>query len=235
MLFHDRRDAGRVLAQAIRASHDGRDWVDPVVLGLPRGGVPVAFEVARELSLPLDVLVVRKLGVPGQEELAMGAIASGGTVVINQVVVHELGISLETIEEVAQQERMEVERRECAYRNGQPARVGGRTAILIDDGLATGSSMMAAARSLRSRAREVIVAVPVAAESTCNKLRSEGDQIICATTPQLFFALGMFYRNFAQITDEEVRTLLSNARGWHRTEDATTEHSEAKLAGPPYP
>jgi putative phosphoribosyl transferase len=213
MLFHDRRDAGRILAQAIRALHDERDWVDPVVLGLPRGGVPVAFEVARELSLPLDVLVVRKLGVPGQEELAMGAIASDGTVVINQVVVHELGISLETIEEVAQQERMEVERRECAYRDGQaPARVGGRTAILIDDGLATGSSMMAAARSLRSRARQVIVAVPVAAESTCNKLRSEVDQIICATTPQLFFALGMFYRNFAQTTDEEVRTLLSKAR-----------------------
>lgn len=213
MLFYDRRDAGRVLAQAIRASCDGRDWVDPVVLGLPRGGVPVAFEVARELSLPLDVLVVRKLGVPGQEELAMGAIASGGTEVINQVVVHELGISLETIEEVAQQERMEVERRECAYRDGRaPARVGGRTAILIDDGLATGSSMMAAARSLRSRARQVIVAVPVAAESTCNKLRSEVDQIICATTPQLFFALGMFYRNFVQTTDEEVRTLLSKAR-----------------------
>jgi predicted phosphoribosyltransferase len=213
MLFQDRRDAGRVLAQAIRASHDGRDWVDPVVLGLPRGGVPVAFEVARDLSLPLDVVVVRKLGVPGQEELAMGAIASGGTVVINQVVVHELGISLETIEEVAQQERMEVERRECAYREGQePARLGGRTAILIDDGLATGSSMMAAARSLRSRARQVVVVVPVAAESTCNKLRSEVDQIICATTPQIFFALCMFYRNFAQTTDEEVRTLLSKAR-----------------------
>lgn len=213
MLFQDRRDAGRVLAQAIRASRDGRDWVEPVVLGIPRGGVPVAFEVARELSIPLDLLVVRKLGVPGQEELAMGAIASGGTVVINQMVVHELGISLETIEEVVQQERMEIERRERAYRDGRaPARVEGRTAILIDDGLATGSSMMAAARSLRSRARQVIVAVPVAAESTCNELRREVDKIICATTPQLFFAVGMFYRNFAQTPDEEVRTLLSKAR-----------------------
>jgi len=213
MLFQDRRDPGRVLAQAIRASRDWRDWVDPLVLGIPRGGVPVAFEVARELSMPLDLLVVRKLGVPGQEELAMGAIASGGTVVINQMVVHELGISLETIEEVAQQERMEIERRERAYRDGRaPARVEGRTAILIDDGLATGSSMMAAARSLRSRARQLIVAVPVASESTCNELRSEVDQIICATTPQLFFAVGMFYRNFAQTTDEEVRTLLSKAR-----------------------
>lgn len=212
MLFQDRRDAGRVLAQAIRTSRDGGDWVDPIVVGLPRGGVPVAFEVARELSLPLDILVVRKLGVPGQEELAMGGIASGGTVVINQVVVHELGISLETIEEVAHQERMEIERRERAYRDGRaPARVEGRTAILIDDGLATGSSMTAAARSLRSRARQVIVAVPVAAESARNKLRSEVDQIICATTPQLFFAVGMFYHNFAQTTDEEVRTLLSKA------------------------
>src|SRR5258705_2001786 len=213
MLFQDRRDAGRVLAQAIRALRGWGVWVDPVVLGIPRGGVPVAFEVARELSMPLDLLVVRKLGVPGQEELAMGAIASGGTVVINQMVVHELGISLETIEEVAQQERMEIERRERAYRDGRaPARVEGRTAILIDDGLATGSSMMAAARSLRSRARQLIVAVPVAAESTCNELRSEVDQIICATTPQLFFAVGMFYRNFAQTTDEEVRTLLSKVR-----------------------
>lgn len=210
MMFQDRRDAGRVLAQAIKAS---RDWVDAIVLGLPRGGVPVAFEAAYELSLPLDILVVRKLGVPGQEELAMGAIASGGTVVINQIVVHELGISLETIEEVADQEKVEIERRELAYRDGRPpARIEGRTAILIDDGLATGSSMMAAARSLRSRARQVIVAVPVAAESTCNELRSEVEQIICATTPRQVFSVGMFYRNFAQTTDEEVRALLSQAR-----------------------
>lgn len=210
MMFQDRRHAGQVLAQAIKASSD---WVDAIVLGLPRGGVPVAFEVARELSLPLNVLVVRKLGVPGKEELAMGAIASGGTVVINQIVVHELGISLETIEEVAEQEKVEIDRRELAYRDGRPpARVEGRTVILIDDGLATGSSMMAAARSLRSRARQVIVAVPVAAESTCNELRSEVDQIICATIPQQFFAVGMFYRNFAPTTDEEVRALLSQAR-----------------------
>ena len=211
MMFQDRKDAGRVLAQAIRAS---RDWVDAIVLGLPRGGVPVAFEVAREFSLPLDILVVRKLGVPWQEELAMGAIASGGTVVINQIVVHELGISMETIEEVAEREKLEIERRELAYRDGRPPiGIEGRTAILVDDGLATGSSMLAAARSLRSRARQVIVAVPVAAESTCRELRGEVDQVICATTPLPFFAVGMFYRNFAQTTDEEVRTLLSQARG----------------------
>jgi predicted phosphoribosyltransferase len=211
MIFQDRRDAGRVLAQAIKAS---RNWGDAIVLGLPRGGVPVALEVAREFSLPLDILLVRKLGVPGQEELAMGAIATGGTVVINQIVVHELGISMETIEEVKEREKLEIERRELAYRDGHPpVRVEGRTAILVDDGLATGSSMLAAARSLRSRARKVIVAVPVAAESTCEQLRSEVDQVICATTPQPFFAVGMFYRNFAQTTDEEVRTLLLQARG----------------------
>jgi predicted phosphoribosyltransferase len=211
MMFQDRKDAGRVLAQAIRAS---RDWIDAIVLGLPRGGVPVAFEVAREFSLPLDILVVRKLGVPWQEELAMGAIASGGTVVINQIVVHELGISMETIEEVAEREKLEIERRELAYRDGRPPiRIEGRTAILVDDGLATGSSMLTAARSLRSRARQVIVAVPVAAESTCRELRDEVDQVICATTPQPFFAVGMFYRNFAQTTDTEVHALLSQARG----------------------
>jgi predicted phosphoribosyltransferase len=210
MIFRDRRDAGRVLAQEIKRS---RDWANAIVLGLPRGGVPVAFEVARELSLPLDILVVRKLGVPGQEELAMGAVASDGTTVINQIVVHELGISLETIEQAAEQEKLEIERRERAYRGGfPPVRIEGRTAILVDDGLATGSSMMAAVRSLRPRAREVIVAVPVAAKSTCEQFRSEADQIICATTPEPFFAVGSFYQNFAQTTDEEVRALLSQAR-----------------------
>ena len=210
MVFEDRRDGGQVLAQAMRAS---RDWADAIVLGLPRGGVPVAFEVARELSLPLDVLVVRKLGVPGQEELAMGAVASGGAMVINQRVVHELGISLETIEAIAEREKLEIERRESAYRDGRPpARIEGRTAILVDDGLATGSSMMAAVRALGPRARQVIVAVPVAAESTCEQLRSEADQVICAITPQQFFAVGCFYRNFEQTTNEEVRTLLSLAR-----------------------
>jgi putative phosphoribosyl transferase len=209
-MFQDRREAGHVLAGAMKAT---RDWEGAIVLGLPRGGVPVAFEVARELSLPLDMLVVRKLGVPGQEELAMGAVASGGTVVINQAIVHELGISLETVEQVAAQQRREIERRERAYRNGrEPASVEGRTAVLVDDGLATGSSMIAAARSLRTRARQVVVAVPVAAASTCELLRSEVDQVICASTPQRFFAVSAFYRNFEQTSDEEVRDLLSQAR-----------------------
>jgi putative phosphoribosyl transferase len=210
MMFQDRREAGRVLARAVATVGD---LGNGLVLGLPRGGVPVADEVARSLNLPLDVFIVRKLGVPGREELAMGAIASGGTVVINESVVGELRIPRETIEAVAERERREIERREQAYRDGHPpARVDGRTVILIDDGLATGSTMLAAARSLRSRAKRVIVAVPVAAESTCAELQPEVDRIVCATTPQPFFAVGQFYRNFEQTTDEEVRAILAHAR-----------------------
>jgi putative phosphoribosyl transferase len=175
--------------------------------------VPVAYEVACGLNLPLDIFIVRKLGVPGQEELAMGAIASGGTLVTNQSIVQELGVSPEVIEVIAKRERLEIERRERAYRDGRPPiRVEGRTVIVIDDGLATGASMLAAARALRPRARRVIAAVPVASETTCNELSGEVDQIICVATPQPFFAIGMFYHDFAQTTDEEVRTLLAQAR-----------------------
>jgi predicted phosphoribosyltransferase len=210
MIFQNRRDAGRALARAIAELHD---LGDAVVLGLPRGGVPVAYEVARSLNLPLDIFIVRKLGVPGQEELAMGAIASGGTVVTNQSIIRDLKISPETIEAIAQRERLEIERREKAYRDGRPPiPLEGRTAVVVDDGLATGASMLAAARALRPRARRVIAAVPVASEITCNELSGEVDQIICAATPQPFFAVGMFYRDFAQTTDEEVRTLLSQSR-----------------------
>ena len=210
MMFQDRRDAGRVLARSVAKLHD---LEGAMVLGLPRGGVPVAYEVARELNLPLDIFIVRKLGVPGHEELAMGAIASGGTIVMNSSVVQELNISPEVIEAVARREELEIERRERAYRDGRPpAQVEGRTAILIDDGLATGASMLAATRALRPRVRRVIVAVPVAAASTCNELRSEVDQVLCAITPQPFFAVGMFYRDFDQTTDEEVRFLLLQAR-----------------------
>jgi predicted phosphoribosyltransferase len=211
MVFEDRRDAGRLLARDMEGS---RDWGDAIVLGLPRGGVPVAYEVARALNLPLDIFVVRKLGVPGEEELAMGAIASGGTVVINRLVVHELAIPRQVIEAVVARENLEIERREGAYRQGHPpARIDRRTAILIDDGLATGASMLAAARALRPRARQVIAAVPVAAESACAELRREVDEIICRAIPQPFLSVGSCYRNFAQTTDEEVRALLSRARG----------------------
>jgi predicted phosphoribosyltransferase len=210
MIFQDRRDAGRALARIMQGA---RDWGDALVLGLPRGGVPVAFEVARMLGLPLDVLVVRKLGVPGQEELAMGAVASNGTRVVNEGVVRELGIAPEALEAVARRESIEIERREATYRDGRPpARMDGRSVILVDDGLATGASMMAAIRAVRPRAREVTVAVPVAAKATCDEISHEVDRVICAETPRSFMAVGMFYRNFHPTTDEEVRNLLAESR-----------------------
>lgn len=216
MIFHDRREAGRLLARAVREQVElGEDPNGAIVLALPRGGVPVAFELARELRLPLDVLVVRKLGVPGQEELAMGAIASGGILVIQPDVVHALGIPQSTIDAVAARERLEIERRELAWRPGcPPLQLQGRTAILVDDGLATGSTMRAAVRALRSldagsAPRRIVVAVPVAARATCDALAREADQLLCLDTPELFHAVGEFYRNFDQTSDEEVGSLLA--------------------------
>jgi putative phosphoribosyl transferase len=219
--FQDRRDAGRLLARALQeASQESdmaRDWHDGIVLGLPRGGVPVAYEVARALDLPLDILVVRKLGVAGKEELAMGAVASDGTVTINAAVLAEFNIPLEEIDAAAQREKGEIERRERAYRNGRlPARIEGRMVLLVDDGLATGASMLAAVRSVRPRAREVIVAVPVAAESTYNELHGEVDELVCPHIATSFHSVGSFYRNFEQTTEEEVCTLLSQARNGQR-------------------
>jgi predicted phosphoribosyltransferase len=214
IIFQDRRQAGRALGQVVRDEIDedpGAD--DAIVLGLPRGGVPVAFEVARELGLPLDVCVVRKLGVPGQEELAMGAVASGGIVVIQADVVHAYRIPQEIIDAVVARERIEIERREAAYRDGRPAaRIEGRTVILVDDGLATGATMKAAARALRPVARRVVVSVPVAARTTCDELQLEVDQVVCLENPEPFHAVGEFYRNFDQTTDAEVRALLAQAR-----------------------
>jgi putative phosphoribosyl transferase len=213
IIFQDRRQAGRALGQVVQDEIDedpGAD--DAIVLGLPRGGVPVAFEVARELGLPLDVCVVRKLGVPGQEELAMGAVASGGIVVIQSDVVHAYQIPQEIIDAVVARERVEIERREAAYRDGRPAaRLDGRMVILVDDGLATGATMKAAARALRSVARRVVVAVPVAASGTCDELQLEVDQVVCLQNPEPFHAVGEFYRNFDQTTDAEVRALLVQA------------------------
>jgi putative phosphoribosyl transferase len=215
--YQDRRDAGRRLARAIREAGQesdlARDWQDGIVLGLPRGGVPVAYEVARALDLPLDILVVRKLGVAGLEELAMGAVASDGTVTINGAVLAEFNIPLEEIDVAVQREKGEIERRERVYRNGRlPARIEGRIVVLVDDGLATGASMLAAVRSVRPRAREVIVAVPVAAESTYNELHCEVDELVCPNIASSFRSVGSFYRNFDQTTEEEVCVLLSQAR-----------------------
>lgn len=209
-VFHDRADAGRVLARTL-AAYAGRP--DVVVLALPRGGVPVAFEVARALDAPLDVFLVRKLGVPGQEELAMGAIASGHVRVLNDAVVQALGIPDSVIDAVAAREERELERRAREYRDGRPpVPVAGRTVILIDDGLATGSSMRAAVQALKQqRPGRIVVAVPVAAAQTCDELRGQVDEVICAWTPAPFDAVGLWYDDFSQTTDAEVRQLLERA------------------------
>jgi predicted phosphoribosyltransferase len=209
--FRDRAEAGRVLAERLQ-EYAGRD--DVVVLALPRGGVPVGFEVARELGVPLDVFLVRKLGVPGREELAFGAIASGGVAVLNDEVVRALGIGDETIAGVARKEQTELERREEAYRGTRaPPDVAGKVVILVDDGLATGASMRAAVRALRQLAPErLVVAVPTAARQTCADLEPEVDQVVCATMPEPFFAVGMWYEDFSETTDEDVRELLERAR-----------------------
>jgi predicted phosphoribosyltransferase len=206
-LFRDRRDAGRVLASLLER-YRGRN--DVLVLALPRGGVPVAYEVATALGAPLDVFLVRKLGVPGHEELALGAIASGGVVVLNNDVVRGMGIRPEVVQWVAEREGHELLRREAAYREGRPPPdVAGKVVILVDDGVATGSSMLAAVSALRRLVpAQIVVAVPAAPESTCRQLQAVVDEVVCATTPSPFLAVGESYWDFTQTTDEEVRRLL---------------------------
>jgi putative phosphoribosyl transferase len=205
MSFRDRRDAGRKLGEAMRT----RPGV--VVLGLPRGGIPVAYEVARALQAPLDVFLVRKLGVPGHEELAMGAIASGGIQVLNDEVVAALHIAPDTIAAVRRAEEQELLRREREYRGGRPPPdVRGRTVILVDDGLATGSTMRAATTAVRQLGpARVVVAVPVGAPATCEALRAEADEVVCLQTPSSFHAVGEFYEDFSQTGDDEVKALLA--------------------------
>jgi predicted phosphoribosyltransferase len=214
MLFHDRRDAGRQLAAKLMA-YAGRP--DVIVLALPRGGVPVGYEVAHALDAPLDVFLVRKLGVPGHEELAMGAIASGGVRILNEDVVGGLGIPEAVIDEVTAQEMRELERREREYRDGRPPPdVRGRTVILVDDGLATGSSMRAAVEALRlSNPTHIVVAVPVGAPETCALLGEVADAAVCAREPQPFYAVGLWYTDFTQTGDEEVRELLARSAAEH--------------------
>jgi predicted phosphoribosyltransferase len=215
--FENRREAGQVLADQLR---EYADKPDVIVLALPRGGVPIAYEVAQALHAPLDIWVVRKLGVPGHEELAMGATASGGVRVLNHDIVREFDISREVIDAVTREEQREIERRELAYRANLPKPfIEGKIVLLVDDGLATGATMRAALESLRQRnPAKVVVAVPAADPEVCAEFRAEADAVICAITPQPFRAVGYWYRDFSQTSDEEVRDLLQLHRRTHEVE-----------------
>ncbi len=221
MLFRDRTEAGRILASKLTAY---ADRPDVLVLALPRGGVPVAFEVARALHAPLDVFLVRKLGVPGREELAMGAIASGGVCVHNEDVVNALGITEDTLAAVAADEQQELYRREHAYRGDRPTPdVRGRIVLLVDDGLATGSTMRAAVAALRRQGpARIVVAVPVGSPDTCDEFQHVADEAVCARMPEPFHAVGLWYDDFTQTTDEEVHDLLRRA-----ADNRTPVHQEA--------
>ena len=211
MLFHDRREAGRVLAQKL--VHYANQ-PDVLVLALPRGGVPVAFEVARTLHAPLDVFVVRKLGVPGQEELAMGAIASGGALVLDEGLVRQLHIPETVLETVVAEETAELRRREHLYRGTRPMPpLSGRTLIVVDDGLATGASVRVALVALqRQNPARLVAAAPVGAPGSCAALTDIADEVVCARTPEPFQAVGVWYEDFSQTEDDEVRELLEEAR-----------------------
>lgn len=210
MIFSDRKEAGQILAGQL-ASYGGRK--DVIVLGIPRGGVPVAFEIATALGAPLDVFVSRKLGVPGQEELAFGAIATGGVRILDDEVVEAVGVDSEEIERITERETRELERRERAYRGGRAAlNVEGQCVILVDDGIATGSSMLAAIKALRRlKPERIVVAAPVAPLSTYGHLKAEVDDLVCTLTPEFFQAIGQFYEDFSQVTDEEVKSLLQRS------------------------
>jgi putative phosphoribosyl transferase len=216
MIFTDRRDAGRRLAEALRPVAAGKDVL---VLGLPRGGIPVAYEVASALDAPLDVFVVRKLGAPGQPELAMGAIASGGVRILNEDVIDALHVPPEAVEFVAEAEQRELERREREYRGARPLpEVHGRAVIIVDDGLATGATMMAAIQALRRRdPSQIIAAAPTGAEETCQAIRTAADACVCLQCPSPFYGVGQSYADFSQTSDDEVRGLLEAASRSHAT------------------
>ncbi len=220
MRYHDRVDAGRILADRLKR-YAGRD--DVVVLGLPRGGVPVAAEVARALGAPLDVFLVRKLGVPGHEELAMGALAEGGTAVVNTDVMEGLALSHRAIDLAVQRERDEIARQAERYRGHRAhADVTGRTVILVDDGLATGATMEAAISALRTaNPARIVVAAPVGARDSCRRLAAVADELVCAAQPEPFDAVGLWYDDFSQTTDDEVKELLKEY----------DEHKEFKKSG----
>jgi putative phosphoribosyl transferase len=225
MIFPDRTEAGRRLALRLREYANRKDVI---VLGIPRGGVPVAFEVARMLKVPLDILVLRKLGVPGHEELGFGAIASGGIRALNPEIVEALRISPWDIELVTNRERKELTRREHAYRGRRPPLdVSGLTAILVDDGIATGSGMRAAIDALRQmKPAHIVIAVPVAPGSTCDRLRPEVDDLVCLEAPEPFYGVGQFYFDFSQVSDHEVNELLDRAAA----ETGEQEYASAEAA-----
>lgn len=224
--FRDRSHAGRILGDALARTIEGEDVL---VLGLPRGGIPVASEVAHRLKAQLDVFLVRKLGMPGHEELAMGAIATGGVRVVNEEVVHGLGVPQDVVDAVAQTEAIELKRREEAYRGRRPVpRIEGRTVVLVDDGFATGSTMRAAARALRRmNPSRLVLAAPVGAPDTCDSLRAEADDVVCLVAPEGFRAVGLWYEDFEQTTDDEVRALL--AAGTERSRGGAEETGAADL------
>ena len=216
--FANRSEAGRLLAEKLE-KYAGRD--DVIVLGLPRGGVPVAYEVAKRLGAPLDVFIVRKLGVPGFEELAAGAIATGSVRVLNEDVIRAIPHADAAIEAVTAREAAELERREQTYREGRPPpELRNRIVILVDDGLATGATMRAAVKALRqSGAAKIVVAVPVGPPDTCREVKQEADETICLSTPEFFQAVGQYYEDFSQTSDEDVRQLLGQAeQELHRTD-----------------
>ena len=210
MYFQNRAEAGQVLARRLQQY---KNQPDTLVLGLPRGGVPVAYEVARELNAPLDVFIVRKLGVPGHEELGMGAIATGGVRILHEGIIREFGISQELIDSVSEREQAELDRRNRLYRGDRPApAIKDRTVVIVDDGLATGSTMKAAIQAVWQQApRRLIAAVPTAPAETCEQVKESADEVVCAITPDPFLAVGGSYADFSQTTDEEVRDLIASA------------------------
>jgi putative phosphoribosyl transferase len=209
--FTNRREAGKTLAELLKNYAHKKDVI---VLALPRGGVPVAYEIANALSVPLDVFIVRKLGVPGHEELAMGAIATGGTIIFNQDIIHQLNLTKNQIDQVIHSEQQELKRRNLKYRDDKPfPDLAGKTIILVDDGIATGATMRAAIQALhQKKPASIIVAVPVAEISTCKEMTSLVDNIICPLRPASFFAVGAWYENFSQTEDEEVYELLRDQK-----------------------